>query len=107
MATAATRFDGFNIHRTSYKKIGSHEIAVNVLIPKNAKPGKKHPLVVKFHGGGLVQGEAMYPDWFAGWLIEFILRNDGIAVLPNYRLLPGTWCLSTYNLSFKTTLPRN
>jgi cephalosporin-C deacetylase-like acetyl esterase len=51
--TAATRFDSFNFYRTSYKKIGDHEIEVNVLVPKNIVPGK-HPLMVKWHGGGLV-----------------------------------------------------
>jgi cephalosporin-C deacetylase-like acetyl esterase len=49
-----TGFDSFNIHTTSYKKIGDHEIEVSVLIPKALKPGK-HPLIVKWHGGGLVR----------------------------------------------------
>lgn len=52
--TAATRFDSFTIYRTSYKKIGDHSIEAGVLVPKDLKPGK-HPLLVKFHGGGLVQ----------------------------------------------------
>lgn len=52
--TPATRFDSFDVHRTSYKKIGDHEIEVGILIPKDLKPGK-HPLVAKFHGGGLVR----------------------------------------------------
>jgi cephalosporin-C deacetylase-like acetyl esterase len=51
--TAATRFDSFNLYRTSYKKLGDHEIEVNVLVPKGMKAGK-HPLMVKWHGGGLV-----------------------------------------------------
>lgn len=49
----ATRFDSFNVYKTSYKKIGEHEIGVAVLVPKDLKPGK-HPVMVKFHGGGLV-----------------------------------------------------
>jgi cephalosporin-C deacetylase-like acetyl esterase len=51
--TPATRFDSFHVYRTSYKKIGEHEIEVGILVPKDLKPGK-HPLMVKFHGGGLV-----------------------------------------------------
>jgi hypothetical protein len=42
--TAATRFD---------KQIRDHEVEVAVLVPKDLKPGK-HPLYVKWHGGGLV-----------------------------------------------------
>jgi cephalosporin-C deacetylase-like acetyl esterase len=51
--TAATRFDSFNIYTTSYKKIGDHEIEVNVLVPKGISP-RKHPVMIKWHGGGLV-----------------------------------------------------
>jgi len=51
--TAATRFDSFHLYRTSYKKIGDHEIEVSILVPKGITPGK-HPLLVKWHGGGLV-----------------------------------------------------
>jgi len=51
--TPATRFDSFNVYRTSYKQIGNHEIEVGILVPKDLKPGR-HPLIVKFHGGGLV-----------------------------------------------------
>jgi cephalosporin-C deacetylase-like acetyl esterase len=56
--TPATRFDSFNVYRTSYKKIGDHEIEVGILVPNGVKPGKS-PLIVKFHGGGLVS--TMYP----------------------------------------------
>jgi len=60
--TPATRFDSFNFHRTSYKKIGDHEIEVNVLIPKGIAPGK-HPLMVKWHGGGLVSKMVLSEDF--------------------------------------------
>jgi acetyl esterase/lipase len=52
--TPANRFDSFHVFRTSYKKIGAHEIEVGILVPKDVKPGK-YPVMVKFHGGGLVR----------------------------------------------------
>jgi cephalosporin-C deacetylase-like acetyl esterase len=51
--TPETRFDSFSVYRTSYKKIRDHEIEVGILVPNDLKPGKS-PLIVKFHGGGLV-----------------------------------------------------
>jgi acetyl esterase/lipase len=51
--TPETRFNTFHVHRTPYKTINSHTIEVGILVPKDLKPGK-HPLIVKFHGGGLV-----------------------------------------------------
>jgi cephalosporin-C deacetylase-like acetyl esterase len=52
--TPETRFDSFHVYRTTYKKIDNHEIEVGILVPKDLKPGK-HPVIVKFHGGGLVR----------------------------------------------------
>lgn len=52
--TPETRFESLDVHRTSYKKVGDQDIDVGVLIPKDIKPGK-HPILVKFHGGGLVR----------------------------------------------------
>lgn len=85
--TPSTRFSSFHIHTTAYKRIGPHSIDVSILVPKSLKPGK-HPLFVKFHGGGLITGDALYPDWFANYLVNFIHRTNAIAVLPNYRLVP-------------------
>lgn len=111
--TPATRFNSFDIYKTSYKKIKSHEIEVAILVPKCLQPGKT-PLLVRFHGGGLVcipntstpfpsqppsrfphhpntpqvTGTHLYPDWFAAFLIPFIHRHNAITVLPNYRLIP-------------------
>jgi acetyl esterase/lipase len=52
--TPETRFDSFKIFRTSYKEVNNQGIDVAVFIPKNLKPGK-HPILAKFHGGGLVR----------------------------------------------------
>ncbi|KAF2441433.1 alpha/beta-hydrolase [Karstenula rhodostoma CBS 690.94] len=85
--TAATRFDSFNIYETHFKQISDHKIKVGILVPKDLKPGKV-PLAVKFHGGGLVIGDALFPDWNAAFWVPFMHRNNAITVLPNYRLAP-------------------
>lgn len=86
-STAANRFDSFDIHQTFYKRIGNSDISVGILIPKDIKPGK-HPLHVKFHGGGLISGDALLQDWFSNYLIPFTHRTASIIVLPNYRFVP-------------------
>ncbi|OAG07463.1 alpha/beta-hydrolase [Paraphaeosphaeria sporulosa] len=85
--TAATRFDSFNVYETHFKQIGDHKIKVAILVPKDLKPGKV-PLAVKFHGGGLVVGDALFPDWIAAFWVPFMHRNNAITILPNYRLVP-------------------
>lgn len=59
--TPATRFDTFDLYKTSYKKIGSHEIEVNVLVPKKIREGKC-PAMIKWHGGGLVSSRFILPS---------------------------------------------
>ena len=49
------KFSPFHIHSTTYKTVNEHPIGVDVLIPKKLEPGtKKHPLIIRFHGGFLV-----------------------------------------------------
>ncbi|KAF3039728.1 hypothetical protein E8E12_005859 [Didymella heteroderae] len=85
--TAATRFSSFDVHETSYKRIGSFDISIAVLIPKDIKPGR-HPLHVKWHGGGLITGDALLQDWFSNYLVSLTNRTSSILVLPNYRFVP-------------------
>ncbi|PVH94686.1 alpha/beta-hydrolase [Periconia macrospinosa] len=86
--TPETRLDGFNVYRTTYKTVGTHHIEAGILIPKNLPPGRKYPLVVKFHGGGLIVGDCLYTPWIASFFIPFLTRNAAITILPNYRLTP-------------------
>lgn len=67
--TPETRFDSFTIHRTSYKEVNNQPIDVGILVPKSLKPGK-HPLLVKFHGGGLVSS-------------KFLLLTTSVGYAPN------------------------
>ena len=85
--TPKTRFSSFNVHQTTYKRVGNAEISVGILIPKELQPGK-HPLHVKFNGGGLISGDALLQDWFSNYLISFTHRTSSIIVLPNYRFVP-------------------
>ncbi|KAF2631498.1 alpha/beta-hydrolase [Macroventuria anomochaeta] len=85
--TPEARFDSFTIYRTSYKEISSQSINVVILTPKTLRPGK-HPILVKFHGGGLVTGDCLYAPWFAAYFVPFIHRANAIVVSPNYRLVP-------------------
>lgn len=47
----------FDIFTTVYKTIGKNSITVDILIPKDIQPGK-YPLLIRFHGGGLVRSES-------------------------------------------------
>lgn len=73
---------------TTYKKIGSDEIKTAIFVPKNlvnkkGGPGKNKkevPLIVHWHGGGLIVGANPEPAWFANWY-----------VFTPPLFLPGVW----------------
>ncbi len=49
------KFSPFHIYSTTYKAVNEHPIGVDILVPKDLKPGKnKYTLMVRFHGGFLV-----------------------------------------------------
>lgn len=103
-AAAMEKSKLFNVFTTSYKAIDDQPISVDVQIPKYVKPGK-HPLLVRFHGGGLVRhhfllykkqntdsakitGASMYMGFYASWIMDYAIAYEAVVVSPNYRLLP-------------------
>ncbi|KAF4631454.1 hypothetical protein G7Y89_g6673 [Cudoniella acicularis] len=90
------KFSQFNITSTPYKTVNKQEIPAYVFIPKDVKSGPR-PIIVRFHGGFFIAGDAIYPDWAAQWSLDYTLKHSAILIAPNYRLFPeskGTEILS-------------
>ncbi|KAL2067506.1 hypothetical protein VTL71DRAFT_1931 [Oculimacula yallundae] len=81
------KFGRFNVTTTPYKIVNNQEIALYVIIPKDVYTGKR-PVLVHFHGGFLIAGEANYPDWTAKWSLDYTILHSAIRISANYRLLP-------------------
>ncbi|KAH8705252.1 Alpha/Beta hydrolase protein [Talaromyces proteolyticus] len=81
------KYSGFSIIQADYKKIGEHGIRADVLIP-NSVPGGKRPVILRFHGGGLVLGDSLFPLWFPEWALDLAQQKSAIIVSANYRFLP-------------------
>jgi carboxylesterase type B len=64
----ADRFATFHTADFTYKTVGDTPLDLTILIPKGVKTGKC-PLLVHFHGGGLIVGDKMFADWFAFWYV--------------------------------------
>lgn len=82
------RFREFDIHDVVYKTVNGCNIPASVLVRKSCRDGR-HPVIVRWHGGGLVNGHRLYGQWAAPYILEFARRTDAIMVFPDYRLLPG------------------
>lgn len=61
MAVAA-KFNAFNVIDVNYKEVNGVKIPASILVPKDIKSGA-HPLLVRWHGGCLITGHRMFPDW--------------------------------------------
>ncbi|KAJ5813159.1 alpha/beta-hydrolase [Penicillium robsamsonii] len=70
-----------------YKQVNGHDIKTSVLMPKNGITGSL-PVLVHFHGGGLVMGDKLFLPWWANWLIQLAEKHNAIIISPNYRLIP-------------------
>jgi acetyl esterase/lipase len=77
----------FDLIQTPYKKVGPHEIRTDILIPKAAPTGPR-PIILRYHGGGLVMGDSLFMPFFPHWLSDLATKHNAIIVSPNYRLLP-------------------
>ncbi|KIW83861.1 hypothetical protein Z517_03107 [Fonsecaea pedrosoi CBS 271.37] len=84
------KYAAFTVLETTYKVVDDHAINVYTLIPKAlpSPSSSPRPVMVKFHGGFLITGTALHPDWFPAWLVAYALRHAAVLVLPNYRLAP-------------------
>lgn len=85
------KFANFTIHETHYKRLSpTRSIPASILIPKaiSPSPSTRLPVAVYWHGGGLICGGRLYPDWFPIWIPAFTNTHNAILVCPDYRLLP-------------------
>ncbi|EFY85816.1 hypothetical protein MAC_08128 [Metarhizium acridum CQMa 102] len=83
----ASKLQGLKVLQTPYKSIANHEIRTDVLVPETPLSGKR-PVIVRFHGGGLVMGDSLYLPFYPQWLTDLALAHGAIIISPNYRLLP-------------------
>ncbi|KAH8755340.1 Alpha/Beta hydrolase protein [Diaporthe sp. PMI_573] len=90
-----SRFDDFTILTTTYKTVADHPIKTDILIPKTltsssslTASNKQCPVILRYHGGGLITGSSLYPGFFQPWLMELAARHSALIVSPNYRLAP-------------------
>lgn len=82
------RLADFDLKDMVYKRIDGHKIQASVLVQKHSHPGKR-PVIVRWHGGGLVNGHRLFAQWVAPYILDLARRTGAIMIFPDYRLLPG------------------
>ncbi|KAJ0416830.1 Alpha/Beta hydrolase protein [Aspergillus carlsbadensis] len=90
------KYQGFDLIQATYKKVGNHEIETTILVPHTPFSGQR-PTIIRFHGGGLIMGDSLYPQFWPQWLSDLALEHGAVIVSPNYRLLPEATGLDIYD----------
>ena len=62
---SGTKLKAFDAFETVYKEVRGHQFGVTVFVPKLARG--RAPVMVRWHGGGLVTGHRKFEDWFPRW----------------------------------------
>ncbi|KAK3306719.1 Alpha/Beta hydrolase protein [Chaetomium strumarium] len=78
-------FDQFSTFRTQYKLVDDQPIHAFFIVPDQLPSGPR-PLLVRFHGGGWVEGEAEAS--IRAFFLELSLKHGAVILTPNYRLRP-------------------
>ncbi|KAJ6022564.1 uncharacterized protein N7446_012914 [Penicillium canescens] len=99
LPTNTSVFDNFVVLTFIYKTIHDHEITTDVLYPKhlaeNSSPSC--PVILRYHGGGLVAGSSLYTPFFNPWYLELCHEHSAMIVSPNYRLIPESSVLEIFD----------
>ncbi|RYC79264.1 hypothetical protein BFJ63_vAg17859 [Fusarium oxysporum f. sp. narcissi] len=84
---SSIKCESFHEFEESYKTVNDCEIKASLFVPKQISK-KVLPILVHFHGGGLVMGDKNYFPWWATWLVQLAEKHEAVIVSPNYRLIP-------------------
>ncbi|THY37012.1 alpha/beta-hydrolase, partial [Aureobasidium pullulans] len=85
---STTKLHAFDRQDTTYTSFDGLKIGITVFVPKNVDKGSTLPVLVRWHGGALINGGRDYEPWFPRWIIELAALHKAIIVCPDYRLLP-------------------
>ncbi|KAJ6111906.1 hypothetical protein N7523_007967 [Penicillium sp. IBT 18751x] len=92
---SSPKLDGFDILQTNFKHVGDHPIRTDILVPQKPHTGKR-PVILRFHGGGLVFGDSLFMDFWPHWVSDLALAYNAIIISPNYRLMPEGTSVQIY-----------
>ncbi|KAM0415800.1 hypothetical protein ACHAPT_013261 [Fusarium lateritium] len=84
------KFEPFERVDIVYKTLDGPPFEAAILVPKTSITSRSHvsPLLVHFHGGGLVMGTTLDPVMLPYWIMQFAAFQGVVVVSPEYRLLP-------------------
>lgn len=82
----------FNVFTTAYKTVNECAITLDILVPKEIRQGKR-PLLVRFHGGGLVCNDSEATIFMlTGYLDHRVKLIPRFLCAMDYGICPSALC---------------
>ena len=64
---STTKLHAFDRQDITYTSFDGLKIGITVFVPKNVDKGSTLPVLVRWHGGALINGGRDYEPWFPRW----------------------------------------
>jgi hypothetical protein len=73
-SSSITKLHAFNRKDTTYAS-DDISIGISVFVPKSAEKGQILPVLVRWHGGALINGGRVHEPWFPKWYVLSRIRG--------------------------------
>lgn len=66
----------------------STPVTMDIWIPRTTPPSFRTPVLVNWHGGGLMSGTRDLDDWWPPYLLDLAAQRNALVLAPDYPLAP-------------------
>ncbi|CAF9915742.1 MAG: hypothetical protein GOMPHAMPRED_000840 [Gomphillus americanus] len=88
-ADGSITWASFKKHTEAFHVLSNQQhLQVDIHLPPSLEAGKSHPLIITYHGGGLIGGDRGGYEYMSPWLPAYAAEANAIIVSPDHRLLP-------------------
>ena len=88
-ADGSITWASFKKHTVAFHVLSNQQpLQVDILLPPSLDTSKSHPLIISYHGGGLIGGDRGGYEFMTPWLPAYAAEANAIIVSPDHRLLP-------------------
>ena len=84
----AVSWESLKAHTFTFSTTAAGTALQADIYPPSGLPPGPHPLVIAYHGGGLIAGGRSFFPFQAAWLPAYASNSNAIIISPDYRKLP-------------------
>ncbi|KAF2444924.1 alpha/beta-hydrolase [Karstenula rhodostoma CBS 690.94] len=71
-----------------YWSVRSEPVNMDMWIPRNIRANSHPPVLVNWHGGGLMSGVRDRDEWWQQYMLDLAVQHNALVLAPDYPLAP-------------------